>query len=323
VAPVVPADSISPERIYIGGKGEHPVALRFAVSPEVTGSPDFKPGAAAGVHIGGKGSGHWQVLVSAALERIQKQPPRHQQVAMRIRSTEPITSVEAIGMKPAEEAPSRLFMNRGGKLVEESEKRGVNERLVSGVNVVAGDFNNDMHLDLFVVASGDIGKQENVLLLNRGGGRFDVVPGAGGAAGDGKGVGDSVTLADFDNDGFLDLLVTSGGSMGRSFGLPASSGGYRLYRNLGNANNWLQIDLEGTKSNRDGIGARVELSASGTKQVRIQDGGVHHRGQSHMRLHFGLAKHAQAERVTVRWPSGTVQELTGVKANQILRIKEP
>jgi len=323
VAPVAPGDAISPERIHIGAKGEHPGALRFALAPGVDASPAFKPGGDAGIHIGGKGGANWQVLVSAALERMQERAPRHQQVAMRIRSTEPITHVEAIGAKPAEEAPARLFMNHGGTLIEESDRRGVNERLVAGVNVATGDFNNDMHLDLFVVASGEIGKQENVLLLNRGGGRFDAVPGAGGAAGDTLGVGDSVTVADFDNDGFLDLLVTSGGSMGRSFGLPASSGGYRLYRNSGNANNWLHIDLEGTKTNRDGIGARVEISAGGVRQVRIQDGGVHHRGQNHMRLHFGLAKHAQADSIVVRWPSGTVQELTGVKANQILRIKEP
>jgi hypothetical protein len=215
-------------------------------------------------------------------------------------------------------------MNRNGRLVEEGDKRRANARLVSGMNVVAGDFDNDGHLDLFVVASGDIGKHENLLLLNRGDGTFGVVAGAGGAAGDLVGVGDSVTTADFDRDGCLDLLVASGGSMGRSLGFPSERGGYRLYRNLCNTgNHWLEIDLEGTKSNRDAIGARVDVAAGGVRQVRIQDGGIHNRGQNHSRLHFGLGKSAAAATITVRWPSGTVQELKAVAADRVLRIREP
>ena len=173
------------------------------------------------------------------------------------------------------------------------------------------------------LASSEIGKQKNLLLLNRGDGHFDVVHDAGGAGGDLSGVGDSVTTVDYDGDGFLDLLTTTGGSMGRSEGLPADNGGYHLYHNVGNDNHWIEIDLEGTVSNRDGIGAAVEVTAGGVTQTQIQDGGVHYRGQNHQRLHFGLARHTQIDKITVHWPSGTVQELTGVEANQLLLIKEP
>jgi hypothetical protein len=139
-----------------------------------------------------------------------------------------------------------------------------------------------------------------------------------------SGVGDSATVADFDGDGFLDLLLANGGSMGRSLGLPSDGGGYQLLRNVANnGNHWLMIDLEGTKSNRDGIGAVVHVTAVGVTQVRVQDGGVHHRGQNHARLHFGMARHARADQVTVRWPSGTVQTLQGVDTNQVLRVREP
>ena len=96
-----------------------------------------------------------------------------------------------------------------------------------------------------------------------------------------------------------------------------------LDRNLGNGNRWIMIDLEGTESNRDGIGAIVRVTAGGVTQMRVQDGGVHHRSQNHSRLHFGLAKNTQIEKITVQWPSGVVQELQSVKANQALRIKEP
>jgi hypothetical protein len=82
-------------------------------------------------------------------------------------SSEPISDLAAIGEPAkAEEVPQRLFMNRDGK--PPSEKRGVNKRPIAAVNVVAGDFNNDMLLDLFVLGSGDVGKQENLLLLNHG-----------------------------------------------------------------------------------------------------------------------------------------------------------
>jgi hypothetical protein len=131
-----------------------------------------------------------------------------------------------------------------------------------------------------------------------------------------------VTTVDFDNDGFLDLFVATGGSEGRNFGLPSESGTYHLYHNIGNGNHWLEINLEGTKSNRDGIGALVYVTAGGVTQVRVQDGGVHHRGQNFQRLHFGLAKNTQIEKIRVQWPSGRVQLLDKIAPNQILQIKE-
>jgi hypothetical protein len=290
----------------------------------VTGTAPYQPGAEVGVYVAFKTPDRWQVFITAPREAVIGGKDHYQQIAVRVTSSKAITEPEAIGEPvKGEEAPARLFMNRGGRLVEESEKRGVNARLVAGVNVVAGDFNNDMYLDLFILASGEIGNQENLLLLNRGDGHFDVVRNAGGAAGSRAGVGDSVTTVDFDRDGFLDLLITTGGSMGRSLGLPSDAGGYHLYRNIGNSNHWIEMDLEGTTSNRDGIGARVDLTAGGVTQTRVQDGGVHHRGQNHARLHFGLAKNTRIDKIAVHWPSGVVQELTGVGADQILRIKEP
>jgi len=83
------------------------------------------------------------------------------------------------------------------------------------------------------------------------------------------------------------------------------------------------IDLEGTRSNRDGIGAVVRVSAGRRTQMRVQDGGVHHRAQNHARLHFGLAGHARVDTLTVHWPGGAVQELRDVPARQVLRIREP
>jgi len=321
-----PPNALSTDNIHLGNQDKHPKNLTFKLSPETAGITDLASGGLGkqtGLYIGQTSPGNWEVRVTAPRQALLGENSKFQEIQVKISSSEAISDMEAIGEpQRVEEAPARLFMNRGGKLVEEADKRGIDARLVSGINVVAGDFDNDMHEDLFVVASGEIGKQENLLLLNRGDGHFDVVKNAGGAAGNLAGVGDSVTTVDYDQDGFLDLFVSTGGSMGRSEGLPSDGGSYHLYHNVGNGNHWIEIDLEGTKSNRDGIGAVVYVTAGGITQMRVQDGGVHDRGQNFQRLHFGLAKYNRIDKLTIRWPSGNVQELNGVNADKIMRIKE-
>ncbi|MBI5752376.1 MAG: CRTAC1 family protein [Hydrogenophilales bacterium] len=315
---------LAPADIRLGENAAKPAGLTFALAADAAhGLPKPPGGDRPGVLIGSPKPGHWQVEFHARPELFGGKA-KSRYLTIRVRSKEPIDDVEALGDGAKDEtAPARLFMNRDGKLVEEADKRGVNAVPVTAVNAVAGDFDNDMDLDIFVLGSGDAGKTANLLLLNNGKGEFNVVRHAGGASGWLVGVGDSVTTADVDGDGFLDLLTASGGSMGRSLGLPSDNGRYQLFRNVGNGNHWLMIDLEGTRSNRDGIGAVVRVTAGGVTQMRVQDGGVHERSQTHSRLHFGLAKHAQVDKITVQWPSGTVQELNGIKADQILRIKEP
>lgn len=83
------------------------------------------------------------------------------------------------------------------------------------------------------------------------------------------------------------------------------------------------IDLKGTRSIRDGIGAIARVCACGEAQMHMQDAGVQNPGQNHARLHFGLAKNSKVDRVTVHWPSGVVQEVRGVQSRQVLRIREP
>jgi hypothetical protein len=252
--------------------------------------------------------------------------PKALEIQIAVEAGGPIAKVETVGPTQAEESPLRLFMQRDGKFVEESKQRGLADLQVAGMNVVAADFDNDGHVDLFILASGDVGRGRNVLLMNDGKGSFRAVKDAGGALAGMGGVGDAVAAADYDGDGNVDLLLALGGSMGRSLGLPSDKGGYRLLHNNGSASrgrHWLEIDLNGTRSNRNGIGAFVRVAAGGTTQTRLQDGGIHHRAQNHMRLHFGLGSSAQAESIIVQWPSGTVQELRNVAGDRVLRIEEP
>lgn len=318
------ATGFGAQQIHVGRQGEHPAGVDFTLPGEIAqidGMAPQPPGEQVALYLGRKSADQWQIEFAPSTSAAAAHKP--QQITVMIRAAAAITELTPTAESTRnEQAPQRLFMNQHGKLVEQGDKRGVNEVSISGVNVVAGDFDNDMHLDLFLLGSGDVGMQQNLLLLNRGDGRFEAVPLAGGAQGPMIGVGDSVTTVDYDGDGFLDLLIASGGSMGRSLGLPSAGGGYRLFRNLGNGNHWLEIDLEGSRSNRDGIGARVEVTAGGVTQVRLQDGGVHERSQNHSRLHFGLGPNKQIDRLTIHWPSGVVQQLSGVAADQLLRVKE-
>ena len=123
--------------------------------------------------------------------------------------------------------------------------------------------------------------------------------------------GRGLAVADFDNDGDPDLLLISVGEP------PV------LLRNDGgNKNHWLGVGLVGSKSNRDGIGARVTLTAAGRRRSKQRTGGTSYLSASDPRLLFGLGASARIDEIEVRWPSGQVTTLKNVAANQYLTIKE-
>jgi tetratricopeptide (TPR) repeat protein len=125
--------------------------------------------------------------------------------------------------------------------------------------------------------------------------------------GDGRGL----AIADFDQDGDLDVYISNQGQDGV------------LYRNeIGNRNNWLQVDLVGTTCNRFAVGARVTVAAEGLTQIREVNGGNGDHSQVPYRLYFGLGQRESIDRVEVRWPNGYKQDLTDVKPNQLLKITE-
>lgn len=178
------------------------------------------------------------------------------------------------------------------------------------------DVDNDGWQDLHVVHS----ETPNVLFKN---------PGAPAAAGvawpqvaGAYNVADNYSqyvalVADFDDDGKLDLLSRF------SLGLSPSPSGVVIRRNDVASGNWLKLRLRGTVSNRDALGARVEVHASGRVQRQWVRNGVGYLSQSDSRLHFGLGAVGSVPRIDVTWPSGQVQHLTNVSANQILEVVEP
>lgn len=175
------------------------------------------------------------------------------------------------------------------------------------------DFDNDSLLDL-AIANGDAFRVEGtlpLLLRNDGGAKFSNAAEAGGAVFDTPINARGNAVLDFDNDGRLDLLLTVLGD--RPF----------LLHNRFPRKHWLKLRLEGTRSNRNGFGALLTLTAG---NLTIHGEALCPTGflvQGDPRPHFGLGSHGRVDRLEIRWPSGTVQVLTNLVSDQILNVKEP
>lgn len=133
-----------------------------------------------------------------------------------------------------------------------------------------------------------------------------------------------LAIADFDNDGALDIVTNNnpGDSGDASKAHPTL-----LRNNVGARRNWLAVELEGTESNRDAVGSLVTIETGGEKQVRLLSAGSSFASQNGARLYFGLNDKTQVDALTVRWPSGHVERFekigdNSIGARQLLRIKE-
>lgn len=188
------------------------------------------------------------------------------------------------------------------------------------ISGVLADFDNDMDLDLYLTNNNPLDNPPDQYFENTGNGHFIEIAGASGAPGSNLGNGGSASAADYDMDGFLDLFVLNGRTDFVAAG--KYQGPHQLYRNNGNTNNWIEIDLEGTYSNRDAIGAFVELFAGGKRQIRYQDNGVHTFSQNFKRLHFGLGQNEKVDKIIVTWPSGKMSTVANIRGNQLIRIRE-
>jgi hypothetical protein len=209
--------------------------------------------------------------------------------------------------------PNLLFRNDGNDTFTSVSSLPANDPEYNGGISTActwGDYDNDGWLDLFVANRLN---QNDYLYHNNGDGTFTKVldsvvvkDGANSFA---------AAWGDYDNDGFLDLFVGTGGTPNL------------LYHNSGNTNHWLKFRLIGTRSNRSAIGAKVRLHATVNGktfwQMREVSGGDGIRGQNSLDVHFGLGNATNADLVRIEWPSGTVQELTNVAAQQFRTVTEP
>jgi hypothetical protein len=214
-----------------------------------------------------------------------------------------------------------LFRNLGGGLFEDATYRTRLSVLTigrSGWSTGFFDLNNDGRKDLFTTCShvddnvemfqATKYKQPNAIFSNLGDGTFSDVSAQAGEDFQVPRAHRGCAFADFNNDGKIDVVVAS--LQDRA----------ELWENVSpDPNHWIILKLTGTKSNRDGIGARVRID----KQCNHMSSCCGYASSSHFGVHFGLGKVEKIPSLEIRWPSGVVQVLRDVKANQILEVREP
>lgn len=200
---------------------------------------------------------------------------------------------------------------------------GAISRLYAGWGVKFIDYDNDGWKDLFIAQGHVLDTiqltfphlrylQPLLLLHNDHGKKFEDVSAISGDVFQKKWAARGLAIGDIDNDGALDVVVTTNNG-------PA----YVLHNQAGGKNHWLTLSLIGRKSNRDGIGAEVKVvSSSGLAQYATANTTGSYQSANDKRVHFGLGADEVVKLIEIHWPSGIVQRLENVKANQTLTVTE-
>lgn len=297
--------------------GRYRHRVEFTLSPSDPSAVGIAQVRHSGIYIGfDSNTERWEVRVAGQAS------PRIYVVAQAAWVSEPA----AIGPVRLDQGPLSapgLFLGGSSGLTKRSMNAtypGISATAVSTLarSLVAGDFDNDMDLDLFVLAGGEVAGALNLFLENDGGGTFKPVSNAAGAIGNLSGKPDTVTTVDYDQDGFLDLFITNGG-------FPAPFGYWgrqQLFRNQGGSNNWIGVDLVGSERNTHGIGALVYANTPDRRrQIREQTNGEHRSSQDYRRLHIGLGSNTTVDLVVI-WPSGAKSVFPSLLVNRVHRLEE-
>lgn len=218
-----------------------------------------------------------------------------------------------------------LYQNAGDgtfNYATNSTGLGTISLLHSGWGVRFFDYDNDGWKDLFIVQSHVLDtvqiiyphlryRESPLLLHNQMGKKFVDVSAQSGEVFQQKWAARGMAVGDINNDGKLDVVVSSN-----------DGPGWVLMNETPSPNHWLTLKLVGTKSNRDGIGARVKIVTDNGPQYSSDRTAGSYESSSDPRVHFGLGNATVVNSIEIHWPSGIVQTLKDVRADQILRVAE-
>ncbi len=212
-----------------------------------------------------------------------------------------------------------LYRNEGGTRFEEAAaEQGLDPGTkASGWGSTFADFDNDGDLDLLIVFGGAFSAESGEvdrLFLNDGSGRFTDASAELGDYFETRNSGRGLACGDFDGDGDLDFAIN---------GKDVDGAPTVVLNDLPPGNHWLFLELTGSRSNRDGIGARVELTAAGRTQVRRVSRSDAYLSQGDVRVHFGLGEETTVDGLKILWPSGVVQDVPVTGVDRVLKVVEP
>lgn len=224
-----------------------------------------------------------------------------------------------LGMELTTDGYPRLYRNRGdGSFEDTSGDLGL-KRVVSVMGANFGDIDNDGWLDLYLgTGSPDfLALMANRMFTNDGGKRFLDVTTSGGFGHLQK--GHAISFGDLDADGDQDIYAVMGGWY------PADNFPNVLFENPGNGHGWVTLRLEGTQSNRSGVGARIRLLLStpgGPREVHRVCGTGGSFGSSSLQQEIGLADATSIDAMEIRWPSGLLERFESVPLRCLILVRE-
>ena len=216
-----------------------------------------------------------------------------------------------------------MYQNTGkGSFTEVTRESGMTKLSLpmSGYSPTIADFDNDGWKDIFIsrghvqslASTNMVIEQPNTVFRNLGGMKFDALTAEAGLTAQPPSRHRGSAVGDLNADGKLDVVVSAINAPGENW-INQSPG----------TNHWIEFKLQGTKSNRDGIGARIKVVTKSGAQYNHMTTSCGYASSSAGPVHFGLGANTSADLVEVHWPSGIVQQMKGIAGDRVVEVKEP